>query len=205
LGLPPLPYDESALEPAISRRTVRLHHDKHQAAYVQGVNTTLGRLHELRVDPNRYGNTARQAMRLSLYRNLAFNAAGAHLHDLYWRNLTSRGKGGQPSSELGAQVQRDFGSWASMLQEVSDVGKKIQGSGWVVLAWSQPLRRLVVLPIEDHQNQSPVGSVPLLVLDVWEHAYYLDTQNDRGKYLDRLLTGYVNWPEVSRRFQRAVV
>jgi Fe-Mn family superoxide dismutase len=197
LGLPPLPYPVDALAPAISPKTVRLHHDVHQKGYVDGVNQTIGQLYRVRQES--YPDAARRPMRRALADSLAFNLGGAYLHDLYWRSLAPRGRGGQPSPELATQVTRDFGSMDMMVQELNDLGMAMQGSGWAVLAYSPYLGRLVALSVGNHDHRVPPGVVPILPVDVWEHAYYLDRGPDKNAYLERFWP-MVNWTEVSRRF-----
>jgi hypothetical protein len=138
-------------------------------------------------------------MRRALAESLAFNLGGAYLHDLYWRSLAPQGAGGAPSPQLTAQIQRDFGSIGMLAQELTDVGLAMQGSGWAMLAYSPYLGRLVVLSVGDHDNRIPPGVAPLLPIDVWEHAYYLDRGPDRGAYL-RQFWGIIDWTALSRRF-----
>jgi Fe-Mn family superoxide dismutase len=197
LGLPPLPYAASALSPAVSEKTVQIHHGVHQKGYVNGVNETLEQLHRVRT--KKYPTDARRPMRRSLSETLAYNLGGAYLHDLYWKSLAPKGRGGVASPELLAQVQKDFGSMGMMVQELNDVGLAMQGSGWSLLAWSPYLGRLVVLSVGNHDNRIPPGIVPLLPIDVWEHAYYLDRGPKRAEYLKRMW-GIINWSEVSRRY-----
>jgi Fe-Mn family superoxide dismutase len=197
LKLPQLPYPPAALAPLISERTVKVHHDVLQKGYVDRVNTALGQLHSVR--QQQYAPAQRQAMRRELATSLAFDLGGAYLHDLYWRSMAPQERGGAPSPQLAAQIQRDFGSIGMLAQELTDVAAAMQGSGWSVLAWSPYLQRLVVLSVGNHDNRLPPGVAVLLPIDVWEHAYFLDRGPDRGAYL-RQFWGLVNWNEVSQRF-----
>jgi Fe-Mn family superoxide dismutase len=198
--LPPLPYPEDALEPAIDGKTVGIHHNVHEAGYYDGLEEALDHLESTR------GVQApaklRRRMRLGLAQAVAFNGAGAVLHKLYWENLTRQGKGGNPSPELHAQILRDFGSAEQFVEEFSDIANAIRGSGWAVLAWVPWMTRLVVLPVHDHQNEWIPGAHPLLIVDVWEHAYYLKYQAKRADYV-KAIWGLINWPVVSQRFARS--
>ena len=199
--VPPLPYPEDALEPVIDAKTVGIHHNVHEAGYYDGLEEALDHLESTRgvqAPPK-----LRRRMRLGLGQAIAFNGAGAWLHKLYWENLAGAGKGGSPSPELHQQIMRDFGSPQQMVEEVSDIANAIRGSGWSVLVWVPWMCRLVVLPVHDHQNEWIPGAVPLLIIDVWEHAYYLKYQAKRVDYV-RALWGIINWPVVSQRFARAV-
>jgi len=198
--LPPLPYPPDALEPVLDKAIVQLHHDKHQRGYVEGTNATLSRLEEVR--RRGYRTRARRPMRRALAKNLAYNAAGAILHELYWNNLTYPGRAGFPSTQLQHQIARDFGGLAELVEEMEDVAIATQGSGWSVLAWSPELRELVVLAISNHENGWIPGVVPLLVIDVWEHAYYSQYDNRRGDYVSALWDA-VDWNAVSRRYEDA--
>jgi Fe-Mn family superoxide dismutase len=138
-----------------------------------------------------------------VWRNAMFNGGGAILHKLYWENLRPDGAAPtKPGPRTLASLQRDFGSVNEALREIRDVGLGIQGSGWSVLAYSPELRQLVVMPVGNHQNEVLVGARPLLVLDVWEHAYYLDRKNNRKAYLDALLPR-IAWDVVERRLVAA--
>jgi Fe-Mn family superoxide dismutase len=173
--LAPLPYALGALAPTIDARTVRIHHGVHQASYVRGWNEG---------------------------KEPAFNGAGVILHELYWENLCAAGHSPPPSPGLATCVHRCFRSFDRLVQEMVEKGAKVEGSGWVVLCWIPRFNRMVVLPIEIHQNGWIPTAVPLLVIDVWEHAYYLQYQADRRQYL-RLIWHNVDWGVVSRRYAEA--
>lgn len=195
--LPPLPFAVTALAPIVSERTVKAHHEVHQQRYVDGLNQDLAQIWEIRRQG--YAPEVRRPMRLAVAESLSYNLGGAHLHDLYWRSLAPQGQGGAPSPALLAQIQRDFGSLGALAEELTDIGLEIRGSGWAVLAWSPYLGRLIVLAVGEHDNRVPPGVVPLLPIDVWEHAYYLDHGPDRGAYL-RQFWGIVDWSALSTRF-----
>jgi superoxide dismutase, Fe-Mn family len=197
--LPSLPYKFQALEPVVSAETMKTHHNKHEEAYISGMNKGFASLD--RVRSSNYSIDARQGMRHSIARNNAFNVSGAILHELFWKNIN--GKGTKPSAELLQQINRDFGSLDMFMQEFFDVTKKIQGSGWGALVYSPELCKLILLPIQNHEDNWIPNSEVLLVIDVWEHAYYLDYQNRRGDYLKKLMND-VNWNTVSNRYAKAL-
>lgn len=192
--LPELPYDYSALEPAISGEIMELHHDKHHAAYVTGANNTLEQIAETR-DRGDLGGIG------ALERTLAFNLAGHALHALFWQNLTGEGED-RPGGELAAAIDEHFGSYDAMRAEMTTVAGTVQGSGWAVLGWDRVGERLVVHQLYDHHNNLSITTTPLLVMDVWEHAFYLQYRNVKADYIDRLWT-LVNWRDVQERFAAA--
>jgi Fe-Mn family superoxide dismutase len=192
--LPKLPYDYGALEPYCERRVLELHHRKHHAAYVNGLNQALERLAEAR---------AREDFEaiVGLEQALAFNLSGHVLHSLFWTNLSPQG-GDEPDGELRDAIDRDFGSFARFRRQLSNATISVQGSGWGSLAWEPLGHRLVVQQIHDHQNNVAVGSLPLLLIDAWEHAYYLQYQNRRADYVENVWK-ILNWPAVQARFTRS--
>ena len=189
--LPELPYDYAALEPHYSAKLLELHHDKHHAAYVKGANTTLEKLSEAR-DKGDY-----EAIN-QLTKSLAFHLSGHVLHSLLWKNMAPRA-GGQPDGELGAAIKEFFGSFDGFKRQLSEAAMNIQGSGWGALAWEPLGKRLVVEQVYDHQGNIGNGTVPLLVLDMWEHAYYLQYKNEKGDWV-KAFWQVVNWPDVAKRF-----
>lgn len=191
--LPPLAYDHGALEPHLSGRIVELHHDRHHAAYVQGANTALEQLDEARA-----GGGAGVA---ALQCTLAFHVSGHVLHSILWTNLSPDG-GGEPTGDLAEVIGRDFGSFDGFRHELEAAASTIQGSGWAVAAWEPTAGRLVVEQVHDHQAAHAQGSTPLLVVDVWEHAYYLQYENRRGDYLDAIWN-VVDWGDVAARLDAA--
>lgn len=198
-GLPKLPYDFSALKPIISKETMELHHNKHEQSYVDGMNSTFSALD--RVRGKGYDANARQAMRYSLGQKAAFSVSGAILHELFWKNIN--GKGTKPSANLLSQIKTDFGSLDMFMQEFFDTTKPLQGSGWGVLVYSPEICKMVILPVQEHQNNLIPNAKILMVIDVWEHAYYLDYQNRRGDYLKKIMND-INWDVVSSRYDNAV-
>ncbi len=192
--LPELPYDLSALEPHYSAEILELHHDKHHAAYVAGANTTLEKLDEARATDD-YGSINQ------LQKNLAFHLSGHVLHSMFWENLAPDA-GGDPEGELGAAVTESFGGVDHFRNQLTQAALNVQGSGWGALTWEPLGQRLVVEQVYDHQSNVGQGAPPLLVLDMWEHAYYLQYRNVRPDYVQRLWD-VVDWSDVSSRFQEA--
>ena len=192
--LPDLPYDFAALEPHISGKIMELHHDKHHAAYVAGANAALDALAEAR-DSGNLANVNK------LEKDLAFNLGGHVNHSIFWTNLSPNG-GGQPEGELKAAIDEFFGSFEKFQAHFAAAAAGIQGSGWAVLSWDPIGARLIIQQLFDQQGNAPLGVTPLLQLDVWEHAYYLDYRNVRADYV-KAFWKIVNWPDVQRRFQLA--
>jgi Fe-Mn family superoxide dismutase len=192
--LPDLPYDYAALEPHISGRIMELHHDKHHAAYVAGANAALDALAAARES----GDLA--AVNLH-EKNLAFNLGGHTNHTVFWHNLSPEG-GGEPDGELAAAIADQFGSFAAFKAHFAAVATGIQGSGWAVLGWDSIGGRLLVFQLFDQQANVPLGVTPLLMLDMWEHAFYLDYLNVKAEYV-KAFWNLANWPDVASRLDRA--
>ncbi|WP_258723548.1 superoxide dismutase [Cellulomonas sp. NS3] len=192
--LPELPYDYAALEPHISGKIMELHHDKHHAAYVTGANTALAKLAEARES----GDLA--AVNLH-EKNLAFNLGGHVNHTVFWNNLSPEG-GGAPTGELAAAIDEFFGSFDGFQKHFAAVAAGVQGSGWAILAWDSIGQKLVVGQLYDQQSNIALGLVPVLMLDVWEHAYYLDYLNVRADYITAWWN-IVNWADAGERLARA--
>lgn len=192
--LPDLSYDYGALEPHISARIMELHHDKHHAAYVKGANTTLEQLAEAR----ERGDFGRLPL---LEKALAFHVSGHLLHALFWKNLAPKA-GGRPEGELARTIQRDFGGFEKFRGQMNAAAAGIMGSGWAALCWEPSGERLLVTQIHDHQSNVVQGSEPLLVLDAWEHAYYLQYQNRKTEFFDAVWNVW-HWEDVGARFEAA--
>jgi len=190
-ALPDLPYDYAALEPVVSGEIMELHHAKHHAAYVKGANDTLERLAEAR-DRDQLSGL------VGLEKTLAFNLSGHVLHSIFWQNLSPDG-GDRPDGELAAAIEQDFGSFDAFAAQLTAATASVQGSGWGVLGFEPLGRRLIVQQVYDHHGNVGMGSVPLLVFDAWEHAYYLQYRNVRPDYVAKLWTR-VNWADVAHRF-----
>ncbi|HET9122489.1 MAG TPA: superoxide dismutase [Acidiferrobacteraceae bacterium] len=190
--LPDLPYDYSALEPHISARIMELHHDKHHRAYVKGANDALEGLAEARRSQN--------PMRIAgLERALAFHLSGHLLHSIFWRNLAP-GAGGEPRGALAEAINRDFGSFADFRSQFTQTATSLMGSGWATLSWDSVGRQLLIAQVQDHQSQIGQGTAPLMVLDVWEHAYYLQYQTEKAKYFEALWNLW-NWDDIAARLE----
>jgi superoxide dismutase, Fe-Mn family len=192
--LPDLSYDYGALEPHVSGQIMELHHDKHHKAYVEGANQTIEKLIEARSkqDFSQIG---------ALEHALAFHVSGHVLHSLFWQNLAPKA-GGRPTGALAQAIDRDFGSFESFKKQLTFVATSIMGSGWAALVYDPVSKRLGTTQIHDHQSEVTQGSVPLLVLDAWEHAYYLQYHNEKAKFFEAIWNCW-NWPDVARRFEGA--
>lgn len=192
--LPELAYDYSALEPSISGTIMELHHSKHHQAYVTGANTALQQLAEAR-DSDNLANVNK------LEKDLAFNLGGHVNHSIFWTNLSPDG-GDKPTGELASAIDDHFGSFDKFRAHFTATALGVQGSGWAVLAWDSLGQRPIVVQFFDQQGNLPAGIVPLLMLDVWEHAYYLDYKNVRADYI-KAFWNIANWENVQQRLQAA--
>jgi len=200
--LPPLPYDYAALEPHIDARTMRLHHDKHHAGYVANLNAALENFPALRERTAIWLllnlSQVPEAARTAVHHN-----AGGHVnHSLLWRAMSPTG-GGAPAGLLADAINRNFGSLERFKARFVEAGSNLFGSGWAWLARAeQGGGKLEVFSTAGHDNPLMQGHFPLLVNDVWEHAYYLKYENRRADYLNAWWS-VVNWEEVARRFERS--
>ena len=193
-SLPELPYDYAALEPHYSAEVLELHHDKHHKAYVDGANTALDKLDQARTSDD-FG-TINQ-----LQKNLAFHLSGHVLHSMFWENLSPDG-GGKPEGALAAAIDAGFGTFEGLKNQLTESALNVQGSGWGALTWEPLGQRLIVEQVYDHQSNVGQGAPPLLVLDMWEHAYYLQYKNVKADWV-KAFWEIVNWPDVASRFARA--
>lgn len=192
--LPDLPYDFGALEPHYSGQILELHHDKHHAAYVTGANTTLDKLGEAR-EKGDFGAV------VGLEKTLAFNVSGHVLHSVFWKNLSPDG-GDKPTGDLAAAIDEHFGGFDAFKAHLTQASSTVQGSGWGALAWEPLGQRLLVEQIYDHQGNVGNGSIPILVFDAWEHAWYLQYKNVKADFF-AALWNIINWNDVSARFAAA--
>jgi superoxide dismutase, Fe-Mn family len=192
--LPDLPYDYAALEPHISGAIMELHHSKHHATYVKGANTALEQLAEAR---------ERDALTTvnMLEKNLAFNLGGHVNHSVFWPNMSPDG-GDKPDGELAAAIDEHFGSFDGFRKHFTANSLGVQGAGWSILAWESMGQRLVLEQVYDHQGNMTPGMIPLLLLDMWEHAFYLQYRNVKPDYVDAWWN-VVNWADVDRRLAHA--
>jgi len=193
-SLPDLPYDFGALEPHYSAEILELHHDKHHAAYVTGANTTLDKLAEARAAGD-YGAV------VGLEKTLAFNLSGHILHSIFWQNMSPDG-GGKPDGELAAAIDDAFGSFDAFKAHLTQATTTVQGSGWGALKWEPLGQRLYIEQIYDHHGNVGQNSQALLVIDAWEHAYYLQYKNVRADFVNAFWN-IVNWADVAARFSKA--
>ena len=192
--LPELPYDYAALEPHISAKIMELHHSKHHKTYVDGANTALEKLAEAR-DKDDLGAVNK------LEKDLAFNLGGHTNHSVFWKNLSPEG-GDRPEGDLAAAIDDSFGSFDKFKAHFTANATRIQGSGWSVLAYDSISGKLVIFQLFDQQGNVPVGTLPLLMLDMWEHAFYLDYLNVKADYV-KAFWNIVNWEDVAARLEVA--
>ncbi len=192
--LPELSYDYAALEPNISARIMELHHSKHHAAYVAGANLALEQLAEAR-ESNNFANVAKYS------KDLAFNLGGHTNHSIFWNNLSPEG-GDKPEGELAAAIDEAFGSFDAFRAHFTAAAMGIQGSGWALLSFEGLGGNLIIEQLFDQQGNVPVATTPLLMLDMWEHAFYLDYVNVKADYV-KAFWNIVNWADVSKRFAAA--
>ena len=189
--LPELPYDYAALEPHISGKIMELHHDKHHATYVAGLNAALDNL-----------AAARDAGDLSkvnqFSKDVAFNLGGHTNHTVFWKNLSPNG-GGRPEGELASAIDDAFGSFEKFQAHFTAAATGIQGSGWAVLGYDSIAGQLIIFQLFDQQSNVPVGVTPVFMLDMWEHAFYLDYLNVKADYV-KAIWNIVNWENVQERF-----
>jgi Fe-Mn family superoxide dismutase len=192
--LPDLGYDYGALEPHISGQIMELHHTKHHKAYVTGANTALEQMAEAR-EKDSFGTVN------LLGKNLAFNLAGHVNHTVFWQNLSPDG-GDKPDGDLGAAVDEFFGSFDAFRKHFTANALGIQGSGWSILAYDTLGQKLIIEQLYDHQGNLAQGQVPLLMLDMWEHAFYLQYKNVKADYVEAFWN-IAHWADVAKRFSAA--
>lgn len=192
--LPELPYAYNALEPYYDEQTVRLHHDAHHKAYVDGLNNAEAKLAEAREKGD-------FALIKHWERELAFHGSGHILHTMFWENMKPNG-GGAPTGAIADRINTDFGNFDIFKKQFSAAAVAVEGSGWAVLSWNPAFGKLEILQAEKHQNLTQWGVVPLLTVDVWEHAYYLKYQNKRAAFVEAWWN-LVNWDDVNKRLSKA--
>lgn len=189
--LPPLPYSYDALEPNYDEQTVRLHHDAHHKAYVDGLNNAEAKIAEAREKGD-------FALIKHWERELAFHGSGHILHTIFWENMTPNG-GGPAKGEIAEQIDKDFGSYETFKKQFTAAAVAVEASGWALLCYNPMFNKLEILTTEKHQNLTQWGVTPLLVCDVWEHAYYLKYQNKRAAFVEAWWN-LVNWDDVNSRY-----
>lgn len=191
--LPELPYAYDALEPHLSSETLKLHHDKHHATYVKGANEAMDKMSQARAK-------GEFATINQLQKDLAFNLSGHFLHSLFWQNMSPDG-GGKPSGDLARAIGTTFGGYAGFSSQFEAAAAKLQGSGWVSLAWEPLGKQLMVEQVLDHQENIGNGTLPILVMDMWEHSYYLQYQNRKADWVAAFWE-LVNWDDVAQRYAK---
>jgi Fe-Mn family superoxide dismutase len=192
--LPALGYGYDALEPAYSAELLELHYASHHLAYVDGLNRTLDALAEIRGKGDFWRIN-------QLEKDLAFHYSGHLLHTIFWRNLEPN-EGTPPSGQLESRIQAAFGSTDAFRRQFGAAGVALQGSGWVALSWEMTRGMLMIEQIHDHEGNTLVGTLPLLVMDMWEHAYYLQYKNKKERWIVNFWE-LVNWADVARRLDNA--
>jgi Fe-Mn family superoxide dismutase len=193
--LPQLPYRYDELQPYVSQEQLTLHHQKHHQAYVNSANAILERLDKARKEGADFDVKA-------TLKELSFHIGGHLLHSLFWTNIAPPGKGGgKPTGTLGAAIEKEFGSFDRFKKEFSMAAISVEGSGWAALTFCRQTNRPIIMQIEKHNtNVYPMFTI-LMVIDVWEHAYYLDYKNERAKFVDAFWN-IVNWGEVNKRLEK---
>jgi Fe-Mn family superoxide dismutase len=193
--LPQLSYGYDQLQPYISKEQLTLHHQKHHQAYVNGANAILERLDKARKEGTDFDVKA-------TLKEMSFHIGGHLLHSLFWANLAPSDKGGgKPAGTLGTAIEKEFGTFERFKKEFSLAATSVEGSGWAALSFCRQTSRPIIMQIEKHNaNVYPMFTI-LMVIDVWEHAYYLDYKNERAKFVDAFWN-IVNWNEVNKRLER---
>lgn len=197
-SLPQLKYTYNELTPHISEQQLTIHHQKHHQAYVNGANAILQKL-----DKARKENVDLDVK--ATLKELSFNIGGHLLHSLFWGNLAppSKGGGGKPSGALGEALDKEFGSFDRFKKEFSQAAASTEGSGWAALTYCKQTSRPIIMQVEKHNtNVYPMFRI-LMVLDVFEHAYYIDYKNDRAKFIETFWN-IVNWDEINKRFEQTL-
>ena len=194
--LPDLPYKYNELEPYISEEQLKIHHQKHHQAYVNGANAIFDKLDKARKE------SAEIDMKSTL-KDLSFHVSGFILHNLFWQNLLPAKNKVEVSGELKNKIVADFGSFDRFKKELTQAASSVEGSGWAALVLDKESKRLLIMQIEKHNLNTYPSSRILLVLDVWEHAYYVDYKNDRAKFVDSFWN-IINWKEAEKRLVESI-
>ncbi|OLL80711.1 Superoxide dismutase [Mn] [Pseudonocardia sp. Ae168_Ps1] len=192
--LPDLPYDYGALAPHIAPEIMELHHSKHHNTYVQGLNGTIDKLAEAR-EKNDFGAI------VGLEKTLAFNLGGHVNHSAFWKNLSPDG-GDKPTGDLASAIDNDFGSFDAFQAHFTAAATTIQGSGWAILGFDRLGQKLLIHQLYDQQSQLPAGQTPIVLLDMWEHAFYLQYKNVKPDYV-KAWWNVVDWADAAERFAAA--
>ncbi len=190
----PLPYNTNHLEPYMDEETLHLHHTFHHGGAVKGANKDIEMIKSVM-------NSGDFTLADHWTKKLSFHLSSHILHSIFWTNLIN--KKSQPTGDLLKKIEKDFGSTNKMQGMIAKISKSIEGSGWGILAYQPYSDNLVVLQCENHHKLTVWGAVPLLVIDVWEHAYYLKYKNKRGDFVDALMN-IINWDNVAQRYDIAL-
>ncbi|ABS41781.1 superoxide dismutase [Clostridium botulinum] len=193
--LPNLNYDYNALEPHYDEQTLKIHHDIHHKVYVDGLNKAEQKLQEAR-------ESGDFALIKHWEKEIAFHGSGHILHTLFWENMVPNGNLNPEGSAI-ERIKQDFGDYEKFKKQFTEAAIAVEGSGWTILAWNPMFQKLVILQAEKHQNLTQWGVVPLLILDLWEHAYYLKYQNRRAEFINAWWN-IVNWDIVNTRYDNAI-
>jgi Fe-Mn family superoxide dismutase len=189
--LPKLPYAYDALEPLYDEQTLKIHHDKHHAGYVKNLNAAVSKLEQARANGD-FSSIQ------SLSNSLAFNGSGHILHTMFWHSMKPGGNGGDMPDEIERALNDSFGSAKNAQAQFAAATKAVEASGWGIMAWEPVAQKLLILQCEKHQNLTIWGVMPILVCDVWEHAYYLKYQNNRAEWVDNFMK-LANWEFAAER------
>lgn len=194
--LPELPYPLNALEPVISTEIMTLHYNKHHATYVANLNKALEQLAEAESKED-------ISSQIALQKAIKFNGGGHINHSIFWTNLAPVGKGGGgvPEGELAKAIDKDFGSTDKFIEKMSAAAVAIQGSGWAWLGYNKANGHLEITTCDNQDPLAIKGFIPLLGIDVWEHAYYLQYKNVRAEYV-KAIWGIINWKNVAERYSK---
>jgi Fe-Mn family superoxide dismutase len=195
--VPELPYALDALEPVISKEIMDLHYNKHHKTYVTNLNAALEQEAQAEAQKD-------LAAQVALQQAIRFNGGGHINHSIFWTNLAPKSQGGGelPTGDLASAITAEFGSLQAFIDQFNAKTAAIQGSGWGWLGYNKAKKRLEIVTCANQDPLSTLGFIPLLGIDVWEHAYYLQYKNVRAEYL-KAIWGVVNWKNVAERFQKA--
>ncbi|MGE5340343.1 MAG: superoxide dismutase [Candidatus Omnitrophota bacterium] len=194
--LPELKFPYNAFEPYISEEQLRLHHDKHHAAYVKNANAILERMDRAREEETDFDTTA-------MFKELSFHIGGHVLHSLFWEGMAPEGEGGggEPQGELKKVIDHEYGSFDRFKNLFNQTALRVEGSGWAALTYCQHTRRPIIMQIEKHNvNVYPMFKI-IMLLDVWEHGYYVDYKNERAKYIDAFWK-IINWEKADMMLEK---
>jgi len=197
-ALPKFSYEYKDLAPHMSEEQLRIHHSKHHQAYVNGANAILERLDKARKEGVDVDVKA-------TLKELSWNIGGHLLHSMFWANMAPAGKGGggKPTGALAEAIEKEFGGFERFKKEFTQAAASVEGSGWAALTLCRQTHRPLIMQVEKHNTNVYPAYRILMVLDVFEHAYYIDYKNERAKFIEAFWN-VVNWSEVNKRFEEAL-